>query len=353
MPGDTAPYDAYQQTVSLLKILYGAGRVCYNGGGVMILPLKDRILEALAAAQGADVSGEQLAKALGVTRAAVCKAVAALRAEGCEISAATNRGYSLIKRPDVLNAREIMRLAAAGHEQADVLCFDELDSTNLEARRRAAGLTSPLLIVADSQTKGRGRSTHTFYSPVGTGLYMTLAYPVRMPLMDAALCTQAVAVAVARAIERTNGVKTRIKWVNDLFYAEKKVCGILTEAISDMETGETTCLLIGVGINLTTADFPKEVAAIAGGIGAVRRDALCARFLLEALPLLRALPDAGWMDEYRQKCLTLGRNVTFEKDGETVEAFAEDVDRAGRLIVQTKNGARLTLLGGEVSVRPL
>lgn len=319
---------------------------------VLFVALKDEILTILAGARGGYVSGERLAKEKNVTRAAVWKAVAALRAQGYRIDSTTNRGYALTQSPDILSAEAIEAALRLGGEDARAMCFPELDSTNYEARRRADGLTTPLLIAADRQTKGRGRGAHTFYSPGGTGLYMTLAYPMRLPLSSAALCTQAAAVAVTRAISRAGGPETKIKWVNDLFLGKKKVCGILTEALSDMETGEATCLLIGIGVNLTTADFPGDVAAVAGAVGALPRNELCAGILQALLPLLRALPDVRWMDEYKEKCLTLGRRVTFEKDGAVTEAFAEDLDGAGRLIVRLPDGERLTLPGGEVSVRP-
>ena len=186
------------------------------------MALKDEVLALLSDAQGGYVSGERLAQAQNVTRAAIWKAVAALRADGYAIDSATNRGYALTKKPDILCAEEIEAALRAQGETASVLCFPELDSTNYEARRRADGLSAPLLIVADRQTKGRGRGAHTFYSPGGAGLYMTLAYPRRLPLSGAALCTQAAAVATARAISRAGGPETDIKWVNDLYLGGKR-----------------------------------------------------------------------------------------------------------------------------------
>ena len=196
--------------------------------------LKQRVLLLLKKQQGGFLSGEALAGECGVSRAAVWKAIRALKAEGCDIEAVTRLGYRMRAEADLLRSGEIRgRLSELG-AQADVVCFSTIDSTNTEARRRAQELSGPLLLAAETQTAGRGRQGHSFYSPKGSGLYMTIALPIRLPLKDAALATQAMAVAALNAVRETGGPRLGIKWVNDLYYQGKKAAGILTEAISDM-----------------------------------------------------------------------------------------------------------------------
>lgn len=316
------------------------------------MALKNQVLTRLIASRGVFLSGQTLAEEMNVTRGAIWKAVDALKADGYAVESVRNRGYSLIKSPDILRADEIVYLLLKGGEKADVLCFDSIDSTNAEARRRAGALTRPLLILSDTQTAGRGRSGHSFYSPKRTGLYMTVALPVSLSLKAAALSTQAMAVAAVRAAAETGGPELSIKWVNDLYLSGLKVAGILTEAVSDMETGEVTAVICGIGVNLTTEDFPAELAGVAGALGALDRNHLAARIALNFLTLARALPSAPWMGEYRAHSMLLGQKITFVQNGREYRAKAKTIDDEGRLIVSPDEGGEMVLASGEVSVRP-
>ena len=118
-------------------------------------------------------------------------------------------------------------------DRLSAVYLEEVDSTNLEAKRRIlAGSLEASLVVADRQSAGRGRMGRSFYSPRGSGVYCTLALEANMPMERAVSLTGAAAVAVMRAIRRLTGVQTSIKWVNDLYLDEKKVCGILAESLS-------------------------------------------------------------------------------------------------------------------------
>lgn len=314
------------------------------------MALKDDILAKLRAQSGEYVSGQSLAQTLGVTRSAVWKAITRLKEEGYVVSSSTNRGYLLCAGPDLLRADEIEYRLLGGGETLDVSCFETLDSTNLEARRRAA--EKPLVIVANEQRAGRGRLSRAFYSPAGKGLYMTLYAPLSLPIQSAALATQAAAVAAARAVEKTGGPKLQIKWVNDLFLHGKKAGGILTEAIASMETGGVSALLCGIGLNLTAHEFPDALKNSACSVGPINRNILAANIALELLPLLRALPQAPWMPEYRARSMILSKRVGFTQNGAAFEGAAEAIDDEGRLVVRLSSGERMTLASGEVSVRP-
>ena len=315
--------------------------------------LKQQVLLSLKKNQGRFLSGEALAKGCGVSRAAVWKAIRALTAEGCDIEAVTRLGYRLRAEADLLRTEEIrLRLTELG-TQADVICFSAIDSTNTEARRRAQELSGPLLLAAEKQTAGRGRQGHSFYSPEGSGLYMTVALPIRLPLPDAALATQAMAVAALNAVRDAGGPELGIKWVNDLYYQGKKVAGILTEAISDLESGQTAVLLCGIGYNLTTSVFPEELAGKAGGIGRLNRNELAARTAAGFLRLAAALPDTSlWMDKYRERSIVLGRGLSFTQDGVQYRAVAEKIDERGSLVVRLADSSLRTLSSGEISILP-
>ena len=227
------------------------------------MALKNQVLTRLIASRGVFLSGQTLAEEMNVTRGAIWKAVDALKADGYAVESVRNRGYSLIKSPDILRADEIVYLLLKGGQKTDVLCFDSIDSTNAEARRRAGALTRPLVILSDEQTAGRGRSGHSFFSPKRTGLYMTVALPVSLSLKAAALSTQAMAVAAVRAAAETGGPELSIKWVNDLYLSGLKVAGILTEAVSDMETGEVLDGEVTVVVR-PTVDEPREIVGLDG-----------------------------------------------------------------------------------------
>lgn len=316
-------------------------------------PLEDEILLELGKTKGKFVSGEALAKSLRVSRAAVWKAVRRLAGQGVVIEAVPRAGYRLHSAPDRLREQEIRAaLAALGYE-AQVCCYQTIDSTNTEARRKAPELAGPCIFAAEEQTQGRGRQGHSFYSPSGTGLYMTVSVPLSLRLDDAALATQAMAVAAMRAVRKAGGPELSVKWVNDLYIGQKKTAGILTEAITDLESGLVIQLLCGIGFNLTTESFPDELAGTAGSIGRLPRNRLAALTAAEFLGLVRTLPDtAGWMDDYRSACMVLGKGLSFTRDGQTCHAVAERIDDRGGLVVRMADSSLLTLTSGEISIRP-
>ena len=250
------------------------------------MTVKQSVLRALGEARGASVSGEVLAQSLGVSRAAVWKAIKSLQGEGYRISAGTNRGYRLEEYPDLLTAEGISAMLPLELAQLDLRVFDEIDSTNLEAKRLAMTGLSRCAVIADRQTAGRGRLGRSFYSPPGCGIYTSLLLRPRPDqLADVTLLTTAAGVAVCRALEKAAGVQAEIKWVNDLYLNGKKICGILTEGVTDFESGMIESIVIGYGVNFRDdAHLPEELRPIVGSVfGAepptVTRSALAAAML--------------------------------------------------------------------------
>lgn len=226
--------------------------------------------------------------------------------------------------------------------------YDTIDSTNSEAKRRAAELPLPAVIVADAQSAGRGRMGRSFYSPRDTGLYFSYLTDALSPESTVGL-TAAAAVATARAIACVTGCETTIKWVNDLLLGQKKVAGILCERF--MADGKS-CIVIGIGINLATADFPDALRQKAGSLGVPSgvRPRLISALAEELHRLVSALPDREFMEEYRRRSAVLGRRVRYTVNGEHYDAEAIAIDDGGGLLVRHANGTETLLASGEISL---
>lgn len=249
--------------------------------------------------------------------------------------------------PDRLDEREISRLLA--RHGVSVRVFDSVDSTN-SVCRRLIGEGLPLLVCAEGQTAGRGRTGKSFASPAGAGLYMSLAFCPGGGFDSAAGLTACAAVSAARSIERLSGISCGIKWVNDLYLGGKKVCGILTEAVAAPGSAELEAVIVGIGINLKTGDIPEPLRGIAGGLdcGESIKNALAAAISAEILNFRAG--DTGFMAEYRARSIVIGRRVSFIEDGERIFALAEGIEDDGALRVLRENGERTLLRFGEISL---
>lgn len=235
-----------------------------------------------------------------------------------------------------------------------VTVLDCVDSTNSEAKRRAAaGVCGTELIAAVRQTAGRGRMGRSFYSPADTGLYMSLLLPCPEGFERAVYSTTAAAAAVVRAIERLTPLRPMIKWVNDIYLDGRKICGILTEAVTDSVTGALSGVVVGVGVNLKTSCFPPELEHIASSLGEAAPDrcALAAAITDELLAITDALPDRSFLEFYRSRSLVIGRRITYTANGAAHGALAVGIDGQGGLIVRTDSGEKITLSSGEISLR--
>ena len=322
---------------------------------------QQRVCAALQAAEGAYLSGEELSRSIGITRAAVWKAVEALRRQGYDIEARTGRGYRLRQSPDLLRRETVEAYLSAPRADWEVL--ESVDSTNSACRRLALeGAEDGTVVMADCQTAGRGRRNRSFQSPAGRGLFLSILWrPGCTP--DKLLPLSALsAVAVYRAVERVCGVNLRIKWPNDLVLHGKKLGGILTEMALEGESGLVSHAVVGIGLNVhhLPSDFEGQVRDIATSLdmeldGRVCRGKLAAA-LLEELDYLRGevlFAPEKWLEPYRAACLNIGQTVQLIR-GETrerVEAVA--VDGQFGLVVRHENGELETVRSGEVSVRGL
>lgn len=319
------------------------------------MSVKESVLKALIEANGA-VSGEALAGELNVSRNAVWKAIAQLREEGHLVEAVTNRGYCLSQNSDVVSEPGIAHWLDTDDFGRTVEVHTVVDSTNTRAKALAAqGAVHGTLVVARSQTGGRGRFGRNFHSPDATGIYMSLILRPQLPAEKAVMITSMTAVAVARAIERMADVQVQIKWVNDLYISGKKVCGILCEAGMDFESGQLEYAVVGIGVNTARAEFPEEIRDIATSIGNVcgmdiSKNRLIAEICNCMEEMYGELDSGAFMAESRARSNVIGRNVIVLRGGERFPAKAIDIDGQGSLVVETEAGVQ-AVHSGEVSVR--
>ena len=316
--------------------------------------IKERTLAILDS--GETISGERLAKELGVSRNAVWKAMNQLRRDGYQIEAVTNRGYRLLSVPDRLSEAEIRRWLNTREIGRELEIHDRLDSTNNRAKALAAsGAKHGLTVIADSQSGGRGRLGRSFFSPEHSGLYMTCILRPECTPEKAGLLTSLAAVATAQAIEAAAETEVRIKWVNDLYIGDKKICGILSEAGLGMEAGRLEYAVVGIGVNVNRMVFPAELRDIATSIGnetgrAPDRNRLAAEILNRLESLWGQLESGAFLAESRRRSNVIGRTVTVIEGGKTYSALALDIDDQGRLVIETGAG-RTCLNYGEVSLK--
>ncbi|MGN0524345.1 MAG: biotin--[acetyl-CoA-carboxylase] ligase [Eubacterium sp.] len=311
---------------------------------------KEKILKQLIEHSNTYISGQQLANEIGKTRAAVWKGIKALQADGYQIDAVTNKGYRLGTENDILNSQFV---SLGIDYDVEVVYYPTIDSTNTQAKRLINdGKQSDMLIISDEQTDGRGRQGKSFYSPPLTGIYMSLVTHPMTALTNAVTATTAAAVAVCRAIEKLTDIKPKIKWVNDVYVNGKKVCGILTEAVTDFETQTVTSVIIGIGMNIKTLDFPEDVENAASLGVDIKRHQLISEITNELYKILNG-DIKDFIGYYRQHSMIIGEKINFIKDSRVTQATAVEIDELGGLVVELQNGDRTTLRSGEISIRKI
>ena len=317
---------------------------------------KEQVLRALLDAQEC-ISGSELARRLGVSRNAVWKAIEQLRGEGYPVEAATNRGYWLADGADILSVAEIEHYRRGGAIGSPMELHSQINSTNIRAKELAAqGAPHGTVVIAGQQTMGRGRFGRAFYSPEGSGVYISFILRPQLPADRAVMLTSMSAVAVARAMEKVADVQASIKWVNDVYLGPKKACGILCEAGLDFESGQMQYVVVGIGVNVGFMDFPEELADKATSISNVcgkriSRSRFAAELINEMNALYPQLETGAFMEESRRRSNVIGREIEVLRGEERYPATAIDIDDEGSLVIRTGDGEVKTLHSGEISVR--
>lgn len=317
---------------------------------------KEQVLQALLDS-GTCVSGNDLARMLGLSRSAVWKAIEQLRADGHSIEAGTNRGYRLVNCADVLSEAEIRRSLLPGAIGGAMEIHNLIASTNDRAKELALqGAPHGTVVLARRQSSGRGRFGRKFHSPDNSGVYMSILLRPSIPADKAVMITSMAAVAVARAMEKVADVCASIKWVNDVYLGTKKACGILCEAGLDFESGQMQYVVAGIGVNVGFMEFPDELKEIATSLSnecgrQVSRSRFTAELINEMNALYPQLESGAFMAESRARSNVIGRQVYVLRGSERYPATAVDIDDAGSLIVRREDGGTETLHSGEISLR--
>lgn len=320
---------------------------------------KEKLLALLENSKGTFFSGEEIARTLQVSRAAVWKAVNALREDGYTIDAATNKGYRLSPDSDILSPQGIRRFLKPEYRDLDLTVLPTAPSTNALVREKAnQGRPEGCVIIACEQTDGRGRYGRQFFSPVDSGVYLSLLLrPTAYSPQQATCLTAAAAAAMCQAIEAVTGQQPGIKWVNDIFLHGKKVCGILTEAAVGLETGTLNYMVLGAGVNLypPAEGFPEEIQSIAGSVlersCPEAKNRLVGEFLNRFWDFYTHPECRTYLEDYRSRSLAIGQNVTVLSAGRAVSAYAYGIDDDFRLLVRYENGDTEALSYGEIRIQ--
>lgn len=234
--------------------------------------------------------------------------------------------------------------------------FESIDSTNTAAAELArGGAIHGTAVFARHQSRGKGRLGRSFASPDGSGIYMSII--LRPDSDNPVLITTATAVAVCKAMEKVCNVTPQIKWVNDIYLGDKKICGILAETVTDYQTGHITHIILGIGINCRANAIPDELSHIAGAVeGDYSINELAAEIHNQVMSLANDLRPANYIGEYRQRSMVLGKTVTVYKGGYSpdatgIPAHVLNISESGGLVVLYSSGQQETLSTGEISIR--
>lgn len=324
--------------------------------------MKEQILKRLRECDGF-VSGQELCDTFGVSRTAVWKVINQLKDEGYEIESVNKKGYRLTGYPDVITAAEIASRLHTKYLGQQVRCYDVVGSTNNEAKLLAEqGAVHGTLVVSEIQDSGKGRRGRGWSSPPGLGVWMTVILRPDMRPVHASMLTLLAAMAVSDAVLAL-GLPCQIKWPNDIVIRGKKICGILTEMSTEMES--INYVVTGMGINVHNREFPESIADVATSLDmentgqepamtSISRSGLIAA-VMEALEMyyeqfLETENLAFIQKEYNKRLVNMGKEVyIFEKDTKR-GGLCRGIDETGCLVVEI-DGHEEHIVSGEVSVR--
>jgi len=316
------------------------------------MTIKDKILEKLIKNKGKPVSGEQLASELSVSRTAIWKHIKVLKDEGYMIDSSTNIGYSLNETPDMLTPGEIkagLRTKVIGK---DIKYFKETESTNIIAREIAASVNEGTIVIAESQTAGRGRMGRKWISPEG-GIWLSIILKPRVEPVYAPRITLMAGVSVAKTIQGF-GLPAKIKWPNDVLINGKKVCGILTEIGAEVDIIDYLVVGVGIDANVDTGTFPEEFrdnsTSLEKEMGhKINRVEFVQKLLEEFETLYIKFQKDGFpqiLEEWRNMSATIGQWVKITAQARTIYGEAIGVDIEGALIVETAEGHLEKIVAG-------
>jgi len=301
------------------------------------------------------VSGEEVARRLEISRAAVWKQIRTLRKRGYEISASTRKGYCLVKKPDLLDRERLLSCLKTGWLGRDLRIAAEVDSTNAAAISMAKSCQSGTVVLAETQTNGRGRLSRPWASPPG-GIWMSIILKPEIPLSEVYQINMAASVALCRAICSNLGLDIGIKWPNDLLIGEQKVCGILMEVGAQLDRLDYAVVGLGINANNSSSDFPPEwrstSLSLASGREIDRCDLIC-RILGSMEEAFERLGSHEIYEEWRSRSLTLNRRVRIKSSAGDLIGEVVDLADDGALVLRMGHEDRRILAGDCIHLRPV
>ena len=299
------------------------------------------LLRMLKEREGRFVSGQEIGKRLGTSRAAVWKQVQGLRRRGFGIEGARGAGYRLLGRPDLIEETDLLsRLSRSDFWKAFHL-FPVIDSTNARAAEYAGkGAAHATVVCADAQTSGRGRLGRKWVSPPGLNLYLSLLLRPPVDPTQAPQLTLVTAVALAEAVEGISGIRAGLKWPNDLYLDGRKAAGILAEMSADPDRLHHVVIGVGLNVNAECSDFPEEMREKATSLKIVAwkafpRVEILARFLDSFAECYGAFLSGGFkalLPSFRQRDILAGKKVLLRQGKEEARGKVLGLDESGRLL---------------------
>ena len=311
--------------------------------------MKNSIISILKQNQNKLITGSYIAKKLNITRSYVNKVILSLIDEGYDIENISRSGYIYKSNFKILNKKYI-----ENNISKKVVIFDEIDSTNNYLKNLAKDKSqNNILVVANYQTNGRGRLGRTFISDKSNGIYMSLLVRPNISINDAKKITCLTAVSINNAINELTGLNSKIKWVNDIYINNKKVCGILTEAQTSIEEGIIDYVVIGIGINVYKREFDESIKNIATSLedeGAIiSRNELIIQIIKYIDKYLNDFTNDIYMKEYQNSSYIVGKEVELNIRGNTFTATVLKINDEGELVVRTLDNEELTVYSGEIT----
>ncbi|RNA69170.1 biotin--[acetyl-CoA-carboxylase] ligase [Alteribacter keqinensis] len=307
--------------------------------------MKSSLLQMLRTKENEFISGEKLSEKLGCSRTAVWKHIDALRKEGYNVEAAPKKGYRLSDEPDTLSKHQLESRLKDETFITAVHHYPSIHSTQ-ETAHQLASENAPegTLILADEQTKGKGRLGRQWHSPRETGIWMSLILRPDIEVKRAPQLTLLTAVAVVRGIKNAVGIDPEIKWPNDVLFEGKKVAGILTEM--QAEPDKVHAIIVGLGLNVNQSQFPAPLDTIATSLRiesgkSVNRTDVLSSILIEWDWLYRTFLKEGFAAVkplWEAHALTMGKRITARTPKETLTGIATGIDDSGVLLLRQDDG---------------
>lgn len=308
--------------------------------------IRAKLLEAFSKADGEFISGQKISDYIGCSRTAVWKHMEELRKEGYELEAVRRLGYRITKKPDKISSNEI-QLGLKTQMMGRYIHFEEIVSSTQKIARNLAneGVEEGTIVVADQQTNGKGRMARVWYSPKGTGIWMSMIIRPNLPINQTPQLTLLTAVAIVQAIEELTPLKPEIKWPNDIMLNGKKLVGILTELQAEADQVHSVIIGTGINVNQKVADFPEDLQKIATSIcietGTVwERAEFIQMILLKFEGLYSLFLSQGFKPIkllWESYAISLNKKIIARTLNGTVEGKAIGIGEDGVLLIETND----------------